>query len=58
MFCIVQTPFQSLYVLKRLGIEEKSVMMTKVVIIKEQAIVKENRPCHGFRRHLDEYANA
>ena len=54
MFCIVQTPFQSLYVLKRLGIEEKSVMMTKVVIIKEQAIVKENRPCHGFRRHLDE----
>ena len=54
MFCIVQTPFQSLYVLKRLGVEEKSVMMTKVVIIKEQAIVKGNRPCHRFQRHLEE----
>ena len=54
MFCIVQTPFQSLYVLKRLGIEEKSVMMTKVVIIKEQAIVKGSRPCQRFRHHLGE----
>ena len=53
MFCIVQTSFQSLYVLRRLGIEDKSVMMTKVIIIKEQVIANGNRPCHGFRGHLD-----
>ena len=32
----MQTPFQSLYVLKRLGIEEKSVIMAKVVMIEER----------------------
>ena len=38
-----------------------SVYQTNVVLMLEKirlsAVQAKNRPCHGFRRHLDEYAN-